>query len=795
VTRLEDDRLLRGAGCYVDDLGEGALEVAFVRSPHAHARIVDIDVTDAALDVPGLVAIYTWGDLPAPTRQPLPVSLPHPGLHSPRTQHALARDEVNHVGEAVVMILARDRYAAEDACGAVEVTYEPLPAVVGVVAAERADHAVHPDVPDNIAGVVRQESGDVDAALAAAPHVLDVDLWVERSMASPLEGRGVYAHPDPAGGRLRLYTSTQVAHGVRAGVAHMLGRPAADLDVITPDVGGAFGVKGVRPWPEEVLVAWAADHLGVGVKWTEDRREHFVASAHERAQQQRVRVGFDEDGRLLGYDVEILHDVGAYTQYGLVVSQNTSSHLLGPYGVAAKRATVTALYTNAVMIAPFRGAGRPEAVYAVERTLDAVAAHLGLDRTLVRERNLIRPEQMPYGQGFFGQDGREVVYDSGDYPASMQKLKDLVGWDDFADYRGKAASAGRRVGIGMACYVENTGLGPYEGAHVVVEPSGIVRVATGLTTQGQGHFTAFAQVVSQELGVRLEDVVITTGDTRRVAHSAGTYASRGAVVGGTAIAMASRVVREKALRAAADALEADLADLEIADGVVRVAGNPDSGIPLGALAVLCNPLRYSFDAATRAALPLVTRPGLTVPGADGDEPGLSGTRYFSPPGSTYANGMHAVIVETDPETAEIKILRYCVVHDCGTVINPMIVEGQIHGGVAQGVGGALYERMEYDENGQLLNASFMDFLMPYSTEVPDTIEIDHLETPSPLNLLGIKGAGEAGVIPSAAAIASALEDAEGFAITRMPISPSELHALRREHLDQQVANVPATVGG
>jgi carbon-monoxide dehydrogenase large subunit len=399
---------------------------------------------------------------------------------------------------------------------------------------------------------------------------------------------------------------------------------------------------------------------------------------------------------------------------------------------------------------------------------------------VVRERNFIRPDEMPYDHGLLFQDGRPLIYDSGDFPASLAKLRALVGWEEFEAHRKHARAEGRRVGIGIGCYVEGTGVGPYEGAHVRVETDGTVVVSTGLTSQGQGHQTMLAQLVADELGVPFERVRVTTGDTRRFKYAVGTFASRTAVMSGSAVAVTARLVRAKALRIAAEALEAAEDDLEIVDGVVRVKGAPDSRIDLGAVAVLSNPLRYAFDAAAERATQFAVPVDPALPPVPpGEEPGLEGTAYYSPQRSTFANGMHAVIVETDPETAEITILRYCVVHDCGPMINPLIVEGQIHGGVAQGVGGALYERIVYDESGQLLNASFMDFLMPYVTEVPPTIEIDHLETPSPLNPLGVKGLGEAGVIPASAAIAAAIEDAEGFRIDAMPISPSQLYDLRR----------------
>ena len=356
---------------------------------------------------------------------------------------------------------------------------------------------------------------------------------------------------------------------------------------------------------------------------------------------------------------------------------------------------------------------------------------------------------MPYDQGLIFQDGRPLIYDSGDYPALLRKLTDMIGWDEFPAMQAAAAAAGRRIGIGLACYVEGTGVGPYEGGHVVVETSGKVKVATGLTSQGQGHHTVFAQLVADELGVPLQDVEVVTGDTRRFGYAVGTFASRAAVMSGSAVTLAARKAKEKALRVAAGALEVAAADLVITDGMVHVKGDPDSGISLGTVAVLANPLRYAFDAAAVAATQFAGNADPDKPPvADDDEPGIEGRAFFSPIRSTFASGMHAAIVETDPQTAEITILRYCVVHDCGPLINPMIVEGQIHGGVAQGVGGALYERMVYDETGQLLNASFMDFLMPYVSEVPRQIEIDHLETPSPLNPLGIKGPARPASFPA-----------------------------------------------
>ncbi|SEL95170.1 CO or xanthine dehydrogenase, Mo-binding subunit [Blastococcus sp. DSM 46786] len=793
VRRREDQRLITGKGRYLDDIGHTALAAAFVRSPHAHARIVSIDV-DEALDVEGLVAIYTYEDLTGPMAEPLPVLIPHPQLHSPRTGFPLANGEVNHVGEPVVMVVATDRYVAEDVCDRIVVTYEELPVVVGVDAARAAQHAVHEEIPDNIAARHHQETGDVEPVLAASPRALSFTQYIERSACMPMEGKGVHAKWDADDSSLRVYTSTQASTSVRAAIAAKLDLSLDKVEVIAPDVGGGFGVKIVHPWPEELLVPMAAIALGREVKWAEDRREHFIGSAHERQQRQEITVGYDDDGRITALDVHIWHDNGAYTPYGIIVPIVTATQLVGPYAIPVYRVIVESVFTNTVIVTPYRGAGRPQGCYAMERTMDRIADELGLDRALVRERNLIQPDQFPYDHHLTFQDGRPVIYDSGDYPGLLVKLKDLVGWDEASRLRSDAEARGKLLGVGMALYVEGTGPGPYEGGHVQVLGSGKVLVSTGLTSQGQGHETAFAQIVASELGVPIEDVEVTTGDTRRFGYAVGTFASRAAVMSGNAIALAARGVREKALRIAADVLEAEPADLEIDEGLVQVKGVPGTSIPLRTVAVLSNPLRYAFDEAARQATQFA-KPGDDdkPPIAEGDAPGLEHRDYYSPIRSTFASGAHAAIVEIDPATWEIDVVKYAVVHDCGNVVNPMIVEGQVHGGVAQGVGGALYERMAYDADGQLQNASFMDFLMPYASEVPD-IDIDHQQTPSPLNPLGIKGAGEAGVIPGTAALASAIEDAVGRRIASMPISPTELYDLVRSPDSEMTATAGRRAG-
>ncbi len=794
VRRTEDRRLVTGGGRYTDDIGVGtaALEAAIVRSPHALARIVDIDVMDA-MDMPGVHAIYTYEDLEGGAAKPLPVLIPHPALHAPRTGYALARGEVHYVGEPVAVVIAENRYLAEDAAARVRVEYDPRPAVVGIPAAREAARRVHEDIADNVAAHLVQGFGDVDGEMSRAPHALEFDLRIERSCSMPLEGRAVHARWDPDDRSLRVYSSTQAATSVRAAIAAKLNLPLPKVEVIAPDVGGGFGVKIMHPWPEEIVVPMAAVRLGRPVKWTEDRREHFISSAHERSQEHHVRVGFDDDGRILALDVTFWHDNGAYTPYGIICPIVTSTQLLGPYKPTAYRVEFFSVYTSTVIVTPYRGAGRPQGVFAMERTMDRIAETLGLDRTIVRANNLIQPDEFPYDQRMIFQDGRPLIYDSGDYPAQLEMIKSLVGWDDFETVRAAAAAEGRLLGIGLGCYVEGTGPGPYEGAHVQVLNDGSVEVAIGLTSQGQGHQTVFAQIVADELGVPFESVRVTTGDTRRFGYAVGTFASRAAVMSGSAVALAARAARAKALRVASDALECSPDDLELIEGVVSVKGNPTAAISLGHVAVLSNPLRYAFDEAAQAATQFA-RPADPdrPPVPEDEEPGLEGKDYYSPTRSTFASGMHAAVVEIDPETWQIAIRRYCVVHDCGTVINPMIVAGQVHGGVAQGIGGALYETLAYDEHGQLTNASFMDFLMPYVTEVPERIEIGHQETPSPLNPLGIKGAGEAGVIPVSAVIASAIEDAVGFRIDAMPINPSLLFAMQAEHA---AGRLPSTAVG
>jgi CO/xanthine dehydrogenase Mo-binding subunit len=513
-------------------------------------------------------------------------------------------------------------------------------------------------------------------------------------------------------------------------------------------------------YQEEVLIPWAAIRLGRPVKWIEDRAENFVATTHERGQLHHSEIALTRDGRILGVRDVFLHDTGAYIPYGLTVPLNTQATALGPYDIPDYYTEFTALFTNKTIVTPYRGAGRQHGVFVIERLLDIAAKELGLDRTEIRRRNFIPPDAFPYNNEIIYQDFTQLVYDSGNYEAVLDKAIEMVGYHEFLnETQPRLRAEGRRVGLGIVAYVEGTGIGPYEGAKVQVMNSGKVSVVTGVGTQGQGHFTSFAQIVAEQLSVDVRDIDVVTGDTDQFYWGAGTYASRGAVVAGNAINEAARGVRGKILKAAADFFEASEEDLELIDGQVRVKGVPTQTIQLGELALKANPLR-----------------GAVKPGT---EPGLEATSYFGPARGATAFGVHAMIVEVDPETFQLDIQKYVVVHDCGPVINPLILDGQVHGGVAQGIGNAFYESLVYDENGQLLNGTFMDYLLPTAMEVP-RIQTGHTETPSPLNPLGVKGAGEAGAIPVGPLFAQALEDAlwdTGLEIREIPLSSSKLWEL------------------
>ncbi|MDQ5823099.1 MAG: xanthine dehydrogenase family protein molybdopterin-binding subunit [Chloroflexota bacterium] len=777
VKRNEDPRLLTGQALFVDDVHiPGMLHVAFKRSDYAHARLLSVDVS-AAREMPGVIAVYTAADL-GDYWQPSPLLVPPPPaeyvLFNQRTGGQLARDKVRYVGEPVVMVVAESRYLAEDAADAVMIDYEPLDAVVRVETGLDEDAPlVHEDVGSNLAAHVIQTKGDYASARAQADLVISRHFDYDRGTAAPMETRGVVAQWDQLARHLTVWDSTQAPIPIRNGLAGMLGLSERQVRVVAPFVGGGFGPKIMMFYPEETLVPWAAIKLNRPLKWIEDRLENFLAMTHERGQVHEAEIALTRDGKILGVKDVFLHDNGAYDPYGLTVPLNTQTHLLGPYIVPNYYTEFKAVFTNKIIVTPYRGAGRQHGVFVIERLLDAAAKELGIDPLELRRRNFIQPDQFPYNNVIIAQDFTSLTYDSGNYEPVLDKAKAMIGWDEFQQGEGqRLRDQGKRVGMGLVMYVEGTGIGPYEGARIQVEPTGKVTVVTGVGTQGQGHYTVFAQIAAHMLGVPLEDVLVSTGDTGQFNWGTGTFASRGATVAGSAVHAAAGMVAEKAKRLAAEMMEAADNDIELQGGYAQVKGQPGAKISLSELAARANPLR-----------------GAVKPGT---EPGLEATAYFGPPMQATACGAHAIILEVDPETFDVKVHRYVVVHDCGTVLNPLILEGQVHGGVAQGIGNAFFEQLVYDSSGQLQNASFMDYLLPTSTDVP-RIEVGHEETPSPLNPMGVKGAGEAGAIPVGPLYAQALDNAFAdveLEIREIPLSPSRLWQLVEEARQNHSEGIP-----
>jgi carbon-monoxide dehydrogenase large subunit len=764
IKRNEDPRLLTGQALFTDDVHlPGMLHVAFVRSDYAHGYIRSID-TSAARETPGVVAIYTAEDLgdywrPGPLLVP-PPPIPNLVFHQ-RTQVPLAKGKVRHVGEPIAVVVAESRYLAEDAAEKVVVMIDPLPAVVDIEKALSLDAAlIHDELDQNLNAHAIQRKGDYETARQQAHKVIKRRFLYDRGTAAAMENRGIVASWDAKSEQLLMYDTTQAPIAIRNGIAAMLGLSEKQVRVIAPFIGGGFGPKIMMFYPEEVTLAWITVQLGRPVKWIEDRQENFYATTQERGQVHEAEIAVTSDGRVLGVKDVFLHDAGAYAPYGLTVALNSQCTLLGQYDVPNYYTEFKSVFTNKPIVTPYRGAGRQHGVFVMERLLDIAAKELGMDRVEIRRRNFIPPDKFPYNNQIIYQDFAPLIYDSGNYEPALDKAVELIGYHQFIqEEQPRLRAAGKHVGIGIVTYVEGTGIGPYEGARVTIETSGRVSVATGVGTQGQGHYTSFAQIVAEQLGVSVENVRLTTGDTAEFYWGAGTFASRGAVVAGNAIHAAAVKVREKVLKKAGEELEVAIEDLELVDGLARVKGSPETAIKLGDLAARANPMR-----------------GAVKPGT---EPGLEATDYFGPERGATASGVHAMIVEVDPETMLVEIKKYVVVHDCGVVINPMILEGQIQGGVAQGIGNAFYEQLHFDENGQLLNASFMDYLVPTADTVP-TILTDHVETPSPLNPLGIKGAGEAGAIPVGPLFAQAVEDAfrgTALEILEIPLSPNRLFAL------------------
>jgi carbon-monoxide dehydrogenase large subunit len=756
LKRKEDRRLLTGGGRYLDDLAvPDMLHAVIVRSPHAHARVATIE-SAAAARMPGVVAVLTASELPQCTGAVVPVLVPSAAM---RNYHhpALASREVRHLGEAVAVVVADDPYRAADAGAAVRVDYEALPAAPTVARALAPDAArVFAEWPDNVLGLGAGDIGDVERGFAAADVIVEAELAVPRVAPMPIETRGVLAAPPALDGLFTVWTSTQVPYAVRAALAPLLGLSETRVRVIAPDVGGGFGGKG-HVYPEDLLIPAVARRLTRPVKWVETRSEHFVAAAPDRDQQHRARLGVRRDGTIVALQTSFSRDHGAYPVLGDVIALNTINHLPGPYRVPNYRGRAINVVTHKPFTGAYRGAGRPEAAFVLDRLLDRAARAVGRDPADLRRANLVAPAEMPYRTGLAYRDGAPIVYDPADYPAALDHVLAALGYQGWRSEQKRRQGSLRPLGIGLSAYVEGTGIGPFEGAEVRVDPDGTVFLLLGVASQGQSHETTLAQVCAAELGVEPAEVVVLGGDTSRLGFGMGTIASRVAAVAGPATARAAREVAARSRVVAAEMLECAPADVVVSGGRAHVAGLPERGVTLGALA--------------RAA---VTSRRLAATG----QPGLHACAFFYPGSVTWAFGAHACVVEVDVETGEVRVLAYAASHDCGRAINPVVVEGQLHGGIVQGLGTALAEALVYNDAGQLLTGSLMEYGVPRADQVP-ALQVAALDHPSTVNELGIKGVGESGIIAPPAALANAVEDAlaeRGVEITTLPLTPAHVWA-------------------
>jgi carbon-monoxide dehydrogenase large subunit len=763
--RLEDPPLLTGQGRFVDDIRiPGLFDVAFLRSSHAHAAIRKLD-SAAAKTVPGVHAVFTLDDLAPALQKRRMVREPGQG-GKPREAmwpYPLACGEVAFVGEPIALVVADSRYIAEDAASLIDVDYELLPPVTD------AREALLPGSPparrelsSNVVSTYRVAYGDVEAAFRNAAHIVREDYFIHRGGAHSLEGRGSVAEYQPGHDGVTLWASTQKAHDLQQNIAAFVRINENALRVIAPDIGGGFGPK-LCVYPEDVAIVAAAKILKRSLKWVEDRREHFISAVQERDQYWTLELALDANARMLAIRGKLIHDLGAYALQDVNLPYNSASAITGPYMVAALAMDVVVAHTNKVPVSSVRGAGYPQAAFAIERLMDRGARELKLDRAEIRRRNLVPPEKMPYESPLKSRSGAPILFDSGDYPATQAEILARAGWEDFPRRQRKARSGGRYIGIGLAHGLKGTGRGPFEMARVRISGTGQISVLTGASAMGQGLVTALAQICAGEFGVAPGAVRVVAGDSAAVPVGLGGFASRQTVTAGNSVMLAAREVAAKARTLAGMLLQASPDALELADGVVRMTAAPDRGISLGELARL-----------------LRGGPGYAFP--PGFDPGLEATAAFRIDQLAYANACHVVEVEVDIETGAVHILRYLALHDHGVQVNPMIVDGQTRGGIAHGIGNALFEWMGYDQSGQPTTTSFADYLMTGATEVP-TIESWYRCSPSPLNPLGVKGAGEAGVIPAAAAVISAVENALepfGVRITQVPLFPHRLVQLIAE---------------
>lgn len=784
IKRTEDPRLIKGLAHYVDDVRlPDTLHVAFVRSIYAHAKINGIDVTEA-VKAPGVIAVYTGKDI-ASKVGPVPCAAALPGLKVP-DYRVLAQDKALFVGHPIAAVVATDRYLARDAVDLISVDYEDLPAVVDVEASAKGGPVIYEQFGNNIAYTLTSGEGDIDAAMNAADHIIKQRMVHQRLAPIAMEGRGVLARYFPGEEELTLWSSTQIPHLMRTQVALMIGLGEHKLRVITPEVGGGFGSK-LNVYAEEALLGWISIQLGKPVKWIESRRENMQATIHGRAQIGTIEVGCKNDGTLTGLRYNVVADLGAYHQLLTpAIPTLTGLMLSGAYRIPAIQMNVTGVFTNKMSTDAYRGAGRPEATYVVERAMDIVAAELKMDPVAVRRKNFPAANEFPF------HTATGLDYDSGDYEAALARALEISDYATLRDNQTKARAEGKIIGIGMSSYVEICALGPsqampaggWESATVRIEPTGKVTVMTGASPHGQGQETSFAQIAADELGVDLHDVTVIHGDTAIVQYGIGTFGSRATAVGGTAVLIAIQKLKEKALKIAAHVLQGDAATLSCESGRYSLpAGAPpsDTGtsepdVPVGEApaGALPEPETEGRKTLTIQEIALIAHIAKELP--PDTEPGLSATYFFEPKNFTFPFGTHICAVEIDKETGEIKFLRYVAVDDCGKVINPLLVDGQLHGGIVQSIGQALYEEVVYDEQGQLVTGELMDYAIPRASQLP-WFELDRTETPSPVNPLGVKGVGEAGTIGATPAIVNAIVDAlspYGVKHLDMPVRPENV---------------------
>ncbi len=760
VGRKEDARLLRGEGRFVGDLAQpGMLEAAVLRSSVAHGRIVGID-TSKARALPGVAAVYTAADLGDVDSIPTTI-IPKPELVR-FFQKPLAQKKVRYVGEPLAIVIAANRYLAEDALELIDVDIESLDAFIDArKALDSGNSILHEPAESNVADQFGGGRGDIERAMKEAPHRLKASFATNRHTGVPMETRGLLASHDKATGLLTVWGPTKMIHRTRQVLAGLLKVPEESIRYVEPDVGGGFGFRG-EFFPEDFLVPWAAMRLGKPVRWIEDRQEHFMATNHSRQQWHDVEIGFAPDGRFLAFRDRVMMDMGAYIRpNGLVAPTHTVSSLPGPYHFPAFEFELHCVLTNKTPHGSYRGPGMYEACFVRERMVDMVAAKLAMDPAEIRRINMIGPEEMPFAVGTY-EYGHEVVYDGGDYRTALARALAEIDYEGSRAMQARERKNGRYFGIGFASYCEPSGLGGWEWARVAVEDTGRVTVYTGTASIGQGVDTTLAQVCADALGAAFDEVTVSRGDTSVIPTGVGAWGSRAAVMGGSAVHVASRELREKILTLAAWRLEAPREKLVFDEGRIHVDGQPELSMTLEQVA------------RTVAAGPPLP-PGL--------EGGLTVTHTFRQSETTYAFGSAAALVEVDAATGATTVLKYVIASDIGRPINPQIVEGQLVGAMAQGVGGALMEELVFDEHGQLLTTTFMDYLLPTASELPREVVVRLLDDcPSKLNPLGAKGAGEGGIVPAAAVISNAVADALspfGVEITSLPLTHNKLRSLLR----------------